>query len=498
MFKATYVITFICYLFKFIVSQTQLRFAFTFWRHGARVPDRGVDANNVDFLGEQWTYAGGELLPIGMRMHYLLGVANRQRWVVDNTFLSAEYNSKELYVKSTEYNRTMMSVLSNLQGLYPAGSGPVLNQLQSDNARPPVVYDFTSTVNANSLLKSSIFGINTYHALPNGIQVIPVHVFKQDGDMFFFHNPAMCPPFADSLKENAVSQKNLAKAAEINTAWGLKLRTALGISDVNYFLSFTNVYLAADTFVSGHTDGREFAKLTANNVFTAQNIDDFLEAAEDFEFNNIFDYYNGDKNKIVPRMIMTPFFNDALRWMETRISLDLSGTTGYTGYAAPKLVIYSTHDMNLGACQITLNDAFNLNEPRRTTKFASNFIFELRRTAGKNTYTEADYSVVILYNHAPFHSEDFTTFKNTLRSKIILTPQYLSQYCGWDKSNTGTGNINPLLLKDPVPTSYIDATIVLSCLLFVAVIAIIVLIILLARKPKSYAVSQTDKVMPTV
>ena len=509
MIKVTSVITFICYLFQFVVSQTEIRFAFTFWRHGARVPDRGVTFDQekgeyVDFLGEKWTIPGGELLPVGMRMHYLLGSANRNRWVTNEGFLSASYNSKELYVQSTEYNRTMMSALSNLQGLYPYGSGPELNVAQANKAFPPLdTFDFTSYFKDANLLKTSdLLGNPTsYHALPRGIQVIPVHVFRQDGEMFFFHNPAMCPPFADSLKVNGSSEKNNDIAKAINTAWGLKLRTALDIKDENFFHSFTNMYLACDTFVSGHTDGRTFAKLTApvKDGFSSEDLTAFLDKAEKFEFNNIFDYYNGDNNgddeKIVPRLIMTPFFNDALRWMETRISYD-KDNKGYTGYAAPKVVIYSTHDMNLGAAQITLNKAFSLNKPRLTTKFASSFIFELRRPKNKQSaYTEADYTVDILYNHKNYHSVAYTTFKTNLET-VILSPVYLSQYCGWNKSNTAI--IDPLLVKDPVPTSYIDATIVLSCLLFVAVIAIIVLIILLARKPKSYAVSHTDKVMPTV
>jgi hypothetical protein len=506
MIKVTSVITFICYLFQFVVSQTELRFAFTFWRHGARAPDRGVKVvnnENVDFLGEAWNMGGGELLPVGMRMHYLLGRFNRKRWVEDESFLSSSFIANELYVKSTEYNRTMMSVLSHLQGLYPSGSGPTLNPVQAEKAYPPIdPVELSSVFDDDDLVRTTNLGVVTsYNALPNGIQVIPVHLLKPDGDYFFFYNAAVCPKYAETLKNNAVSKTNLDIAAEINTAWGQKLRTALGIDDEKYFLTFSNMYLVCDTFVSGHTDGRTFAKLRANNVFSEQDLEDFLEEAEKFEFNNIFDYYNGDdgEDKLVPRMVMTPFFNDLLRWMETRISYD-KDSKGYTGYAAPKLVIYSAHDMNIGAAQKTLYKAF-VNDPakeRITTKFASSFIFELRRPTNKlvSAITEADYTVDIFYNHELYHTGAYTTFKNKLRNEIILTPEQLDLYCGWNKSNTGI--IDPLLVKDPVPTSYIDATIVLSCLLFVAVIAIIVLIILLARKPKSYAVSHTDKVMPTV
>jgi len=489
------IITFISYLFQFVVSQTELRFAFTFWRHGARVPDVGVSANNVDILGNNWDLPEGELLPSGMRMHYLLGYLNRKRWVTSEEFLSSSYRSNELYVKSTEFNVTMMSVLSNLQGLYPAGSGPELTLEQSTLAYPPTPEDFYDTI-IDDINLGDKFNINLKYrpyALPHKIQVIPVHVFAPNGDMFFFTNNAICPSFTRSLSENAKSETCKKVAADFNSRIGNTLKAALDIKDDNFFLSFLNVYMAADSYISGNIFGQEFKKIKdffKLEVDLNNFLEEFILAAEDFHINYVFDYFNG--NYMVSRIMMTPFYNDAIRWMETRISYDRENK-GYTGYAAPKLVIYSTHDMNLGAAHLTLKDAFELtSKPLISTKFASNFIFELRRPKNKDIslLTEKDYTVDILYNHELYHSVTYTTFKENLEKKIILSSEDLSQFCELNHSET--------IERDSIPESYVNATIILSLLVFITLIFIIVLVKKLIKKHKTDSNSNLDNIIHVV
>ena len=54
-----------------------------------------------------------------MRQRYLLGRHNRQRYVEELDLLSATYNPSEIYMQSTNVNRTMQSGYSELMGLYP-------------------------------------------------------------------------------------------------------------------------------------------------------------------------------------------------------------------------------------------------------------------------------------------------------------------------------------------------------------------------------------------
>lgn len=54
-------------------------------------------------------------LQIGKEQHYHLGQWLRQRY---SSLLSQTYNKDEIYIRSTDVDRTLMSALSNLAGLY--------------------------------------------------------------------------------------------------------------------------------------------------------------------------------------------------------------------------------------------------------------------------------------------------------------------------------------------------------------------------------------------
>ena len=55
----------------------------------------------------------------GMRQQYLLGRYNRKRYTETFKLLSEEYEPSEIYIQSTNVNRTMQSGYSELMGLYP-------------------------------------------------------------------------------------------------------------------------------------------------------------------------------------------------------------------------------------------------------------------------------------------------------------------------------------------------------------------------------------------
>lgn len=64
------------------------------------------------------------LLQIGKQQHYHLGKWLRQRY---STLLSKIYNKDEIYVRSTDVDRTLMSALSNLAGLYEPSTTDIWN-----------------------------------------------------------------------------------------------------------------------------------------------------------------------------------------------------------------------------------------------------------------------------------------------------------------------------------------------------------------------------------
>lgn len=89
------------------------------WRHGDRGPTESFPG---DVLTEDdWDFGGGgygELSPIGMTQHFNLGKMLYDRYAANDVFLSSRYKAKEVYVKSTDRNRTLISAMSNFAGMY--------------------------------------------------------------------------------------------------------------------------------------------------------------------------------------------------------------------------------------------------------------------------------------------------------------------------------------------------------------------------------------------
>nr|QGW52012.1 lysosomal acid phosphatase [Dugesia japonica] len=83
------------------------------FRHGDRAPLQllSEDSNKIKL----WPYGLGELTEIGINQHFQLGQWLRKRYF---NLLNEKYNNTEILIRSTDYDRTLMSAASNLAGLY--------------------------------------------------------------------------------------------------------------------------------------------------------------------------------------------------------------------------------------------------------------------------------------------------------------------------------------------------------------------------------------------
>ncbi|XGW09325.1 hypothetical protein V3C99_011545 [Haemonchus contortus] len=102
----------------------ELIFVQAVWRHGDRSPTRTFPTD--PFQERNWTFGGGgfgQLSPIGMKQHLNFGKLLRRIYVDEMKFLSKKYSSKEIYIRSTDRNRTLLSAMSNLLGMYGQNDG---------------------------------------------------------------------------------------------------------------------------------------------------------------------------------------------------------------------------------------------------------------------------------------------------------------------------------------------------------------------------------------
>ena len=160
-------------LIKSISLYETVIFAFQIFKHGASAPISGVK-NGVDLFNENWL-ENGEITNIGKRQLYLLGVKSRERYITKFKLIS-NYNPNELFIKSTDTNRTIESTYSFIQGLFPNGQGQTMKKanINKTNITYPPNYKYYNKFD-EILSHYSLSDKN--HSLPYQMNIMPIHIF---------------------------------------------------------------------------------------------------------------------------------------------------------------------------------------------------------------------------------------------------------------------------------------------------------------------------------
>lgn len=210
----------------------KLIFALDIVRHGDRTPIR-----NFPNLPHDWPQGLGQLTAKGMQQEFLLGTKLRQRYIEEYHLLPSQYDAKTIYVRSTDYDRTLMSAQSLLQGLYPVGTGPHATD------KP---------------------------ALPNGFQPIPIHTMPADEKDVLLVNTDT-PKFKQLLEKHVLTRTDWqAKERELKSKYA-KWSKATGVE----ISSLTQVQSLADTLHVNRLYGVALPKGLGN-----QDADEIIEAGK--------------------------------------------------------------------------------------------------------------------------------------------------------------------------------------------------------------------------
>ncbi|CAH2283030.1 prostatic acid phosphatase isoform X2 [Pelobates cultripes] len=103
-------------------ADKQLKFVLLVYRHGDRSPVHTYI--NDQHQESSWPDGFGQLTKIGIQQHYELGKYLRKRY---SGFLNESYSRHEVYIRSSNVDRTIMSAQANLAGLFPPAGEQIWN-----------------------------------------------------------------------------------------------------------------------------------------------------------------------------------------------------------------------------------------------------------------------------------------------------------------------------------------------------------------------------------
>ena len=391
-------------------SEDKLLFVWKHFRHGARGPYIGINPKtNIDFIGEVWNTVG-ELTPLGLRMHYLLGYATKKDY---SNFLSEKYNPKELYISSTNVNRTMLSVYSFLKGFYDNNSSVDLTEKQIERIN-------ILNSNYSEKIKSKINKLGK-NSLEGGVNEIPVHIIDRTKLEFGLYEKGNCPGIAKYQQENQESER-VKKIYEsimkyTNDTYGDYVLKFMNTSDAKYLFNKTNIYYLSDTFFSDYFNGRLLEYINKTGI----DMESFFQNSLNVTFIDTYHSTFGIPSTDVVYISVSPIFDNILHYMDLRVDLDEKNKPDEIIADSPRFVILSGHDTSLAPIDIFMESEFGIDFGM--ANYASSQTFELWKNA-----TTGKYSVHYLFNQNLKGIFELEEFRNKIKEKTY-THDELNTIC---------------------------------------------------------------------
>ena len=425
---------FICFL-KLSKSE-ELIFAHLHIRHGARGPT-SLSSNGEDKLKEKWM-GKGEITGVGQRMHYILGLRNRQRYITKKfKFLSETFDPHELLIYSSDKNRTILSMASQLQGLYPISSqkGEKLNQEQIKMTLPQV--------NVSSYeIQQEIENLND-SALPNYMTLIPIHVFSPYEKKILNFERSECESSVSKIQKKNIQEKatiiNLTK--DFNKNYGSDMNKFFSKSE-GYIYDFDSISSICDAAIADNIDGRN---MTTFFDITHINKKQFLDGCHVILKINFRDeLYGDDKNEMI-LFEASQILRDMIIYIKRRVDADIKNEKieeKISDYSKPKMIMILGHDDTITPQVLFIIKYFNLTlDKYKLPFFAAQVAVEVTRNKD-NSHEKLEYSDY----HVCYYFDDELYINATLDyfsdivEKNIWTINQMDNFCKGNDDDRGNDN----------------------------------------------------------
>ena len=435
-------------------SSEKLVFVMTHFRHGARAP-QNYYTEHLDYIKQSWTNPG-ELTGLGQRMHYLLGLRNRIRYIDEYKFLNEAFNPHEILIYSSPFNRTINSVSSQLQGLYPQSvkKGEIIRDDQEPYSRPQVRINYTKIDEEKEKLGN--------YALPNSMMIAPVRMINNNEKKIIIYDIEPCTLKRDEIKkknsETLESLINIVK--DFTQRFGAKLDIFYGKKENYNNITFLDNF--CDAFIAGYTDRRNLEELKNVDLDPEELIDFCFE----FQKLNFRDWIAGDDKHVLAHVEVSKLMKEFIHYMLERVDADIRKEdikSKYEDYSRPKMMMVSAHDSTISMNEIFLMEVFGENQDfYKYPRFAAQIAFEVITDDSKDNRTRDDYYIKYYFNDELVFTKKIQEFIDKVTPHIWSDKQ-IDDFCGFEGAkNEYSTQATLLIMFISLTVIFFTSTLVLS------------------------------------
>lgn len=334
-------------IFRLLWAKDQLVYVIEYGRHGARYPE-------PEFL--PWNKAPMDLTVAGMRQQYLLGRALRKRY---GNFLDAQYDPRQISVRSTFKDRTINSAYARVMGLYSAKSNSKITQAEAKRAVPPNAFDYGSWAKE---LGSD--------AVNRGKQIVPVSIVGYDND-YLLEPKIACPSLKFVTgKHKQANAKEIQAFHDSNRELYSALFKTANISEKDYRTS--KILKVRNSIECGLHEGKL--------AVSSKHAQELLKNSTFIYYHLKFDHYQKVSygNYKVSKLMATPFLRHVGKRL-LEVASEGAGEKKYEMYVASDTLFHSL---------LLQLDYY----PEIETPFSSAIYFELYRARANSYYVNVTFN----------------------------------------------------------------------------------------------------------
>lgn len=399
----SFYLLFLSFIINFIQSLNEngftVKYVFSCIRHGARSP-HNITKDGIDQFDFKWNIPSGELMTAGQRQHYALGLLFREKY---DGFIDRQVKYGDTYIVSTNFNRTIMSALSFIQGLYSEGKKINDSQLKYSNPpRFPISKSKDDEEVSNRLKDIEYSNINK-------AETYPLYIIN-DGEPFYeINKKRFCDGYPELFEEYPKGRSENIMNLYYRQEKVLSNKFNISISKLNPLESKNKLYYLADGYISAYFQGHDLAGKFFNGDEEQAKI--MLDDLTTYFTRDLTWGTLGDDYSKLARYTKSRLMRLIMERMDNRIK-----SSEYT-IENTKMYLFFMHDRDLAEIMVLLKYVFNSN--LEDIKFASYYSFELLLFNKTDSLDKNDYYIRIVYDSKPVLTIKYEDFSKMLLAVLV-------------------------------------------------------------------------------